>query len=199
MMNFVNPGLLGMQSTFQRVFAQPIEASREADATRDALALGGARAAELSRTIDPFQLRRTADINSRYLPPCLRYVVFCRPTKAQLAAYARALREESGGLLATNKPDGTQVLTLIGKLRQVCNHPDLAGMPPEVRLQRTQRVMLCRCCRSGRLCGTHACGGMTQSCIRQRRHAKCSGLKSISTLCRSMMTLEMRSLAKRHG
>ena len=138
MMNFVNPGLLGVQSTFQRVFAAPIEASREADASPEACKLGAARAAELSRIIEPFQLRRTADINKKYLPPCLRYVVFCRPTQAQLGAYERVLADGSmlDRLLAQRTPDGTQVLSIIGKLRQVCNHPELASVPTEVRICR---------------------------------------------------------------
>ena len=134
MMNFVNPGLLGTQSAFQRIFAGPIEASRESDALRDAKTLGEARMRELSRIIAPYQLRRTADINRKYLPPCRRYVVFCRPTATQLAVYQRVLSEAGlDRLLAAGKPDGTQVLALISKLRQVCNHPDLASAPPEVR------------------------------------------------------------------
>lgn len=135
MMNFVNPGLLGTLSTFQRVFAQPIEASREADAAPTATALGDARAAQLSRTIAPFQLRRLSTVNSKYLPPCVRYVVFCRPTAAQLTTYKKTLSDQSvlNRLLNTSAPDSTQVLGLIGKLRQICNHPDLVTLAPEVR------------------------------------------------------------------
>lgn len=143
MMNFVNPGLLGSQAAFQRIFAAPIEASRESDASRDARALGEARMRELSRIIAPYQLRRTADINRKYLPPCRRYVVMCRPTATQLRVYERVLVEEAGveRLLAAAKPDGTQVLALIGKLRQVCNHPDLAAAPVEVRERRCLRFV----------------------------------------------------------
>jgi SNF2 family DNA or RNA helicase len=135
MMNFVNPGLLGTQSTFQRVFAQPIEASRESDASQNAISLGQARAHELSRIIAPFQLRRMADINNKYLLPCLRYVVFCRPTEKQVATYKRIILDQSclKRPLSTREIDNTQMLALISKLRQVCNHPDLATLAPEVR------------------------------------------------------------------
>lgn len=139
MMSFVNPGLLGTQSAFQRVFAAPIEASRETDASPDAVACGAARAEELSRIIAPFQLRRTSDVNSKYLPSCLQYVVMCPPTAAQIAAYERVLGEDAGvgRLLGARAADSTQVLALISKLRQVCNHPDLAGLPAEVRALRS--------------------------------------------------------------
>ena len=143
MMNFVNPGLLGAQAAFSRVFAQPIEASREPTAEESARALGAARMAELSRVIAPYQLRRTAEVNKQYLPPCVKYVVFCKPTAEQLRVYRRVLHEEGrveSLLAARGPPDGTQVLALIGRLRQVCNHPGLAALPPEVRVRCQHQV-----------------------------------------------------------
>ena len=42
---------------------------------------------ELARRVDSFVLRRTSEINARYLPPLTNYVVFCRPTDLQVKLY----------------------------------------------------------------------------------------------------------------
>jgi DNA repair and recombination protein RAD54B len=134
MMDFVNPGLLGTQATFQKVFAGPIEASQDLDASPDTISLGQVRAAELTRIISPFQLRRTSDVNLKYLPPCTKYVVMCRPTEAQVTTYRHVLQDglALNRLTMMQTPDSTEVLSLIGKLRQVCNHPALAAATAEV-------------------------------------------------------------------
>lgn len=36
--------------------------------------------------VSAFVLRRTAEVNSRYLPPLTTYVVFCRPSPLQVGA-----------------------------------------------------------------------------------------------------------------
>lgn len=136
MMSFVRPALLGPPTAFQRVFVAPIEASQQAGASDTALEVGRARETELSRRIAPFLLRRTADVNSKYLPECKQYVVFVRPTRAQLAAYQEVLATAHGvqRLLETSSSVETaQVLTLITKLRQACNHPALVRTGDEVR------------------------------------------------------------------
>lgn len=146
MMDFVNPGLLGSKATFQRVFAGPIEASQEAGAPAEVVSLGHIRAAELTRIISRFQLRRTSDVNSKYLPPCTKYVVMCRPTEAQVAAYRKVLEcLVLNRLTMMQTADSTEVLSLIGKLRQVCNHPALAAAPLEVRFShRSPLGLRCR-------------------------------------------------------
>ena len=39
---------------------------------------------ELARRVDSFVLRRTSEINARYLQSLTNYVVFCRPTDLQV-------------------------------------------------------------------------------------------------------------------
>jgi DNA repair and recombination protein RAD54B len=135
MMSFVNPGLLGCSSTFQRIFIASIEASQDATATPAEISLGNARSKELSRRIAPFLLRRSASINEAYLPPCHQYVVFCRPAAAQITAYRNALYgpgNAAGGLPDALRQarlvgdDGSHVLSLISSLRQICNHASFA-------------------------------------------------------------------------
>jgi DNA repair and recombination protein RAD54B len=80
MMSFVRPHLLGPQGTFQRVFIAPIEASQETGASADCKDLGRAREAELSRQIQPFLLRRTADVNSKCAFMCKAFALTRRLT-----------------------------------------------------------------------------------------------------------------------
>jgi SNF2 family DNA or RNA helicase len=137
MMSFVNPGLLGPQSVFQCVFVKPIEASQDTSATPEEIELGAARSKELQRRISSFMLRRTAAVNEKYLPKCYQYVVFCRPTGAQLAAYKKELHGDEdcsrGGdcsalrkLFDGSGRDGSGVLPIINRMRQICNHAQFA-------------------------------------------------------------------------
>lgn len=66
---FVNPGVLGTPAIFRRVYEEPIVQSKQPDAYKDVRALGEARATELSRIVSMFCLRRTDEINNKYLPP----------------------------------------------------------------------------------------------------------------------------------
>lgn len=39
---------------------------------------------ELTRRVDAFLLRRTSELNARYLPPLTKFVVFCPPSELQV-------------------------------------------------------------------------------------------------------------------
>lgn len=144
MMSFVNPGLLGSPAVFQRVFVGPIEASQDATASPEQAEVGATRATEMQRRIAPFILRRTAAINERYLPTCTTVVVFCRPTAAQLAAYRLELYGDADSrcrgdplalrrLMGASGVESAQALSVISRLRQICNHAAFATASPEVR------------------------------------------------------------------
>ncbi|CAC5403019.1 RAD54B [Mytilus coruscus] len=68
---FCNPGVLGSSGAFKRVYEGPIVASRQPEATPAEIELGEERGAELSRLTKLFLLRRTQEINNKYLPPKL--------------------------------------------------------------------------------------------------------------------------------
>ena len=88
---FVNPGVLGTPTVFRRVYKDPIVKSKQPDATRDERELGEKRAQELSRLVALFCLRRTDEINSKYLPPKHEAVVLCPPTPLQVQIYKNLL------------------------------------------------------------------------------------------------------------
>ncbi|KAL8610538.1 hypothetical protein ACOMHN_060458 [Nucella lapillus] len=129
---FCNPGVLGSSAAFRRVYEEPIVMSRQPAATQAEVDLGEERAAELSRLTRLFVLRRTQEINNKYLPPKVEVVLFCRPSSLQTAVYREILRSGvvrsclmggRGG--CGGRGAGAPHLLAIAALKQVCNHPRL--------------------------------------------------------------------------
>ncbi|XP_062589715.1 DNA repair and recombination protein RAD54B-like [Saccostrea cucullata] len=120
---FCNPGLLGTSASFKRVFETPIVASRQPGASPEELELGAERGSELSHITKLFVLRRTQEINTKYLPPKCEIVLFCKPTDLQLRLYCQMLQ---GKLFRSCLgSDGATHLICIGALKKLCNHPSL--------------------------------------------------------------------------
>lgn len=147
MLRFVAPGLLPEDlATFERVFATPITQAQERGATEEQRQLGASRAEcvgthhvlasayytsdnhprELKRRVDGFVLRRTAEVNQRFLPPLTTTVVWCRPSALQVRAYKRLLRSKQIGALLSGSERGMDAtLAALMQLRKLCNHPQL--------------------------------------------------------------------------
>jgi SNF2 family DNA or RNA helicase len=115
-MDFLNPGYLGSQRRFNEHFAQPIEKERDRHAT-----------ARLQALVRPFVLRRlkTDPTVISDLPEKLEIKEYCTLTREQVTLYEAVVRdglrqiEESRGGMQRR----ATVLTLLSKLKQVCNHP----------------------------------------------------------------------------
>ncbi|XP_052071010.1 DNA repair and recombination protein RAD54B-like [Mytilus californianus] len=122
---FCNPGVLGSSGAFRRVYEGPIVASRQPEATPAEIELGEERGAELSRLTKLFLLRRTQEINNKYLPPKCEIVVFCRPTPLQLRLYSHLLSSRIFRSCLMGKLSGAPHLICIGALKKLCNHPSL--------------------------------------------------------------------------
>ncbi|KAK5722896.1 helicase [Elasticomyces elasticus] len=122
MVDFVNPGLLNKYSVFKREFETPILKSQQPGASTKELEKGEARSEELASITGMFVLRRTAEILSKYLPPKTEYVVFCRPTQAQIGVYQAIISSPT-----FNAALGSTAvsLELINVLKKVCNSPTL--------------------------------------------------------------------------
>lgn len=69
-----------------------------------------------------FVLRRTSDVNAKYLPPLALYVAFCRPSPLQLRLYSAVLGSSSvRKLLSTTGADfGDQVGVLFYFIFTLC-------------------------------------------------------------------------------
>jgi DNA repair and recombination protein RAD54B len=124
MVDFVNPGLLGTANTFKKEFEGPILKSRQPEASRKDIEKGTARGEELSSLTKTFILRRTAELLSEYLPPKTEYVLFCKPTQAQVQVYQHVLASPFfGKVLGLGGSEAS--LQLITLLKKVCNAPKL--------------------------------------------------------------------------
>ena len=88
MCNFVCPSQLGDLDSFRTNFAKPISVCNdESNATSEQKRLGRARRDQLKSITQTFILRRTADVLTKYLPPKLEIVVFCKLTPIQINIY----------------------------------------------------------------------------------------------------------------
>ncbi|MGD1852479.1 MAG: DEAD/DEAH box helicase [Cyanophyceae cyanobacterium] len=116
-MDFLNPGYLGQKQFFQRRFALPIEKYGDSASLQT-----------LRSLVQPFILRRVKTDRTIIddLPEKQEMTVFCGLSKPQAELY-QALVEKS--LAEIESSDGIQrhgqVLALLTKLKQLCNHPDL--------------------------------------------------------------------------
>lgn len=121
LINFVNPGIIGTYQEFKRTFEIPIIYSQQPNAAEDLRELGEQRALELSRLTDAFILRRTQDINNKYLPKKQEFVVFCRPSELQQFLLRKVLESYENKLENTSG----SAFQLISMLKKICNHPSL--------------------------------------------------------------------------
>ncbi|MHC9544049.1 MAG: DEAD/DEAH box helicase [Vulcanimicrobiota bacterium] len=114
-MEFLNPGFLGNHHQFREHFLVPIQVLHDKNAEE-----------KLSKLTGPFVLRRLKTDRTIIddLPEKVETKVYCHLTKEQASLYAAALKElevtisESEGIERKG-----QILALIMKLKQICNHP----------------------------------------------------------------------------
>jgi DNA repair and recombination protein RAD54B len=126
MCNFVNPGAFGDLSAFRCIFANPILASRDANASDETARRGEARAKELNRVASKFVLRRTSETLEKYLPPKTETVIFCRLVEEQETIYI----EQCGIGFAELRSSGSMgaAFSTINKLRKICCHPSMLAV-----------------------------------------------------------------------
>lgn len=95
MVDLINPGILGDEKSFRRVYQNPILAGREPGATDAERSLAAERSAQLSVFVNRFVLRRTNTLLSKHLPPKIIEVVCCRPSPLQTALYDHFLKSKA--------------------------------------------------------------------------------------------------------
>jgi SNF2 family DNA or RNA helicase len=130
-MAFLNPGYLGGETEFRRVYARPIERAGDAEA-----------AERLRRLTGPFILRRLKSDPTIIsdLPEKIEMKVYVPLTQEQATLYEATVREALEQI-AVAESEGEElrrrglVLAMLTRLKQICNHPahflkddsDLAG------------------------------------------------------------------------
>ncbi len=136
-MDLVNPGLLGSRQAFERTFARPIEAVRDAGALE-----------RLRGLVGPFLLRRAKDAPEveLELPPITIEKVPCFLTVEQAGLYRATVDRWMPRIEEHERSFDRRgaVLAMLGQLKQVCNHPELVlrtGAPLEGRSGKLERLV----------------------------------------------------------
>ncbi|WP_300161083.1 DEAD/DEAH box helicase, partial [Solidesulfovibrio sp.] len=115
---FLMPGFLGGQNSFQRGIVKPIK-----DGDEETLEY-------LRGRVRPFILRRTKSEVAKDLPPKVENVYYCNLLDEQLDLYAALAKKLKEQVLATVDEKGMaksqmSILDALLKLRQICCHPRL--------------------------------------------------------------------------
>jgi len=116
-MSFVNPGLLGNYTYFQKEFVQAIEKKKDEEKAR-----------RLQAIIKPFVLRRTKSQVATELPPKSEQIFYCSMTEEQSEYYETVKSEYRNALLDgafSGKASQIALLQGLTKLRQLANHPSM--------------------------------------------------------------------------
>jgi SNF2 family DNA or RNA helicase len=114
-MDFLNPGYLGPKNFFQRRFATPIERYGDVASLK-----------ALKGLVQPFILRRLKTDRSiiQDLPEKQEMTVFCGLSAEQANLYQQTVDTALEALDdATGVQRKGQILALLTKLKQICNHP----------------------------------------------------------------------------
>lgn len=118
-MQFLNPGLLGNQTSFKDTFSDPIDKEGREDV-----------AEHLRTLIHPFILRRTKEQVAKELPEKSENVLYCEMRSEQRAVYDYYKNKYRDYLLGKIEEEGLNnskmhVLEGLNKLRQISNSPAL--------------------------------------------------------------------------
>ncbi|WP_202976786.1 DEAD/DEAH box helicase [Candidatus Oscillochloris fontis] len=118
-MTFLNPGYLGGETEFRRTFAKPIEMTNDQQATET-----------LRRLTAPFILRRLKTDKSIIsdLPDKIEMKVYVPLSREQVTLYEATVRDalaqiEQSALTSEPTKRRGMVLSMLTKLKQICNHP----------------------------------------------------------------------------
>ncbi|MCM2324419.1 MAG: DEAD/DEAH box helicase, partial [Oligoflexia bacterium] len=121
LMEFLLPGYLGSLPRFKRLYGwgREVPTDLQADA--------------LKRLVSPFLLRRTKAKVLKELPEKIEEVVHCEMTATQRKAYRECLSgaeasQVRANIVAGQKIDYANVLALLTRLKQICDHPKLADL-----------------------------------------------------------------------
>jgi SNF2 family DNA or RNA helicase len=114
-MQFLNPGYLGVRDRFRREFSIPIERFRDRDATN-----------QLKSLVSPFLLRRVkTDPNViTDLPQKIEVKAYCTLTEEQASLYQAVVNDVMEKIAGSEGIERQGlVLAMLTKLKQICNHP----------------------------------------------------------------------------
>ncbi len=113
--NFLNPGYLGKEAQFRKLFEIPIQKDNNR-----------VKSTTLKKLVEPFILRRVKTDQSiiNDLPDKVEQKLYCNLTKEQASLYEAVVKDVTQQI---EEAEGIQrkglILATLLKLKQVCNHP----------------------------------------------------------------------------
>ena len=141
-MNFLNPGLLGSYTYFDKQFIKPIEKGGNERKT-----------SELKRFIDPFVLRRTKGQVMKDLPPKVEKIHYCEMNEGQAELYEKVKSQYRNEILSHVNQVGInksrlKIFNGLMHLRQLALNPVLkdggyegsSGKDEEIRFMLTRAI-----------------------------------------------------------
>lgn len=117
LVEFLNPKFLGTEAVFKQLYVQPIEREHNQEKIQ-----------QLQQLIQPFILRRTKreEKIKGDLPEKIEQKQYCTLTDEQEELYKKLVHEvKEEAKKLTRKTRKPYIMTAIGKLKQLCNHPGL--------------------------------------------------------------------------
>ncbi len=120
--DFLMPSFLGTYERFREIYETPIVQGQDSQ-----------KLTELSRRIAPFVLRRLKHDVIKELPEKIEQTAFCELEPAQAKLYASMADQARKEALEAYRTNGLGksrmlILTLLLRLRQICCHPQIAGV-----------------------------------------------------------------------
>ena len=124
MCDYVNPGCLNDYKIFKKVYETPIMISRDINCNKFDKRIGDERSLQLNEITKQFTLRRTANINKKYLPKKDEYIVFHKMSSLQSMIYNNITTSKSiKNVITTNS--FKNALPCISYLRLLCVSPKI--------------------------------------------------------------------------
>ncbi|KAJ8093095.1 TATA-binding protein-associated factor mot1 [Marasmius tenuissimus] len=144
--DFLMPGFLGTESSFNERFGKPILANRDGKAKNGEAAALALEA--LHKQVLPFLLRRLKEDVLNDLPPKIIQDYYCELSEMQKGLYddfakSQAHQEAETAVQSTNGKEGKgqqHVFQSLQYLRKLCNHPALVLKDAESINQALQKV-----------------------------------------------------------
>ncbi|ORX49409.1 hypothetical protein DM01DRAFT_355501 [Hesseltinella vesiculosa] len=151
--DFLMPGFLGSEKTFNERFSKPILASRDSKSSSKEQEAGALALEALHKQVLPFLLRRLKEDVLHDLPPKIIQDYYCELSDLQKSLYDEFSQSQAKGQVdrtfgSSGPSSATHIFQALQYLRKLCNHPLLVVNPshpsyPKVQsqLQRTNRSL----------------------------------------------------------
>lgn len=128
--DFLMPGFLGTEKTFQDRFAKPIAASRNSKTSSKEQEAGALALEALHKQVLPFMLRRLKEEVLSDLPPKIIQDYYCQMGDLQKQLYNDFAKKQKGAVendINTSEIDETKthIFQALQYMRKLCNHPAL--------------------------------------------------------------------------